>query len=95
MGRILFFPKINSSLVYNDTSNSECILNFYLISVFLLPMLRMPFLSDTGNDTRVSHNYSLSSPTIHIRQSQNNDINTSANNRIAINSLKFLKEFCP
>lgn len=62
MDRILFFPKINSSLVYNDTSNSEGILNFYLISLFLLPMLRMPFLSDTGNDTRVSHNYSLSSP---------------------------------
>lgn len=59
MDRILF-SKINSSLVYHDTSNSECTLNFYLI--FLLPMLRVPVFSDTGNDTGVSHNYLLSSP---------------------------------
>lgn len=62
--RTFFFSKINSLWMFSDISNSNSgfILNFDLNLYFLFPMLKIPVLSNTGNDTRISHNYSFSSP---------------------------------
>ena len=50
--------------MFSDISNSNSgfILKFDLNLYFLFPMLKIPVLSNTGNDTRISHNYSFSSP---------------------------------
>ena len=67
-----------------------CLTSFFF---FLFPMLGIMVLINTGNDTRISHNDSFSSPMIHIQQSQNNNATTTTNNMIAINSLKLFSQF--